>query len=77
MKEQPSLNDRLHTDAPGAAASTRGDRSDGYRSPCDGAAWMRRIRLTLAALCLIAGLWLTFAQPWIDAVTALGRPQAL
>lgn len=31
--------------------------------------WMSRILLSIAALCLVIGLWLALVQPWITAVT--------
>jgi hypothetical protein len=38
---------------------------------------MRRVQLTIAAVCIFVGLWLVLVQPRIDPVTAGGRPRAL
>jgi hypothetical protein len=38
---------------------------------------MRRFRLTIAALCILAGLCLVGVHLWVSHVTATGRPRAL
>jgi hypothetical protein len=65
--------------SPRRPAHADAGRTAGRRTAADHhrGATMRRIRLIIAALCILIGLWLVPVQPQIDHVTFAGRPRAL